>query len=83
MYVRTLFSPNFLLVAMVQLLCLSSSSPDPQKMVELNPRLSQTLGTFFLPKNIVEPSLLDTEVTLRLTRIHGMEQRKIDHLIHT
>ena len=26
-------------------------------MVTFNPGLSQTLGTFFLPKNIVEPSL--------------------------
>ena len=47
-----------------------------QKMVKFNPGLSQTLGSFFLPKNIVEPSLLDAEVTLRLTRIHRMEQRK-------
>ena len=52
-------------------------------MVKLKPGLSQTLGTIFLPKNIVEPSLLDAEVKLRLARIHGMEQRKIDHLIHT
>ena len=72
---------------MFRLLCLSLSGPNPQKMVRFSPGLSQTLGTFFLPKNIVEPSLLDAEVTLRLARIHGMEQRKIDHFryikIHT
>ena len=45
-------------------------------MVKFNPGLSQTLVSFFLPKNIVEPSLFDAEVTLRLTRIHRMEQRK-------
>ena len=67
---------------MFQLLCLSLSGPNPQKMVRFSPGLSQTLGTFFLPKNIVEPSLLDAEVTLRFARIHGMEQRKFFFPLH-
>ena len=35
-----------------------------------------------MPKNVVEPSLLDAEVTLRLARIHGMEKMKFFFPLH-